>query len=179
MYADGEYDLAGFASGRRGQDSWGAVITLESVPAGRYQIALSEEASVEAIQDSGRLPIGRPSGRTVECRGVRRSFEIEVKGEPLTLQLGGAGVRRMNIAVVPDLAASSGAGDHWTARQACSSIGRYWSCPPAATGHGRAARPCVIERGEQKLLVPSRSSLRSGTTPLLRRPHISLPALSF
>jgi len=84
----------------RGSDgSWGAVITLENVPAGRYQIALSEEAWVEAIQDNGRLPIS-PSARTVECRGVRRSFDVEVKGEPLTLQLGGAGVRRMNIAVV-------------------------------------------------------------------------------
>ncbi|WP_428661349.1 hypothetical protein [Reyranella sp.] len=84
----------------RGSDgAWGAVITLENVAAGRYQIALSEEAWIEAIQDNARLPI-RPSGRKVECRGVRRSFEIEVKGEPLTLQLGGAGVRRMNIAVV-------------------------------------------------------------------------------
>jgi hypothetical protein len=84
----------------RGSDgAWGAVITLENVPAGRYQIALSEEAWVEAIQDNAHLPIG-PSSRTVECRGVRRSFEVEVKGEPLTLQLGGAGVRRLNVAVV-------------------------------------------------------------------------------
>ena len=46
------------------------MITLDSVPGGRYQIALSEEAWVEAIQDNARLPI-RPSGRTVECRGAR------------------------------------------------------------------------------------------------------------
>ena len=84
----------------KGSDgSWGAVVTLENIPAGRYQIALSEEAWVEAIQENVRLPI-QPSGRTVECRGVRRSFEVEVKGEPLTLQLGGAAVRRLNIAVV-------------------------------------------------------------------------------
>jgi hypothetical protein len=84
----------------RGSDgAWGAVVTLENVSAGRYQIALSEEAWVEAIQENVRLPI-RPSSRTVECRGVRRSVEVDVKGEPLTLQLGGAGVRRMNIAVV-------------------------------------------------------------------------------
>ena len=84
----------------RGSDgSWGAVITIESVPAGRYQIALSEEAWVEAIQENVRLPLG-PSRRTTECRGIRRSVEVEVKGEPLTLQLGGAGVRRIYIAVV-------------------------------------------------------------------------------
>ena len=84
----------------RGSDgSWGAVITLENVPAGRYQNALSEEAWVEAIQDNARLPV-RALGRAVECRGVRRSVEVEVKGDPLTLQLAGAGVRRINIAVV-------------------------------------------------------------------------------
>jgi hypothetical protein len=84
----------------RGSDgSWGAVVTLETIPAGKYQIGLSEEAWVEAIQDNVRLPV-RASGRTTECRGVRRSFELEVKGEPLTLQVGGAGVRRINVAVV-------------------------------------------------------------------------------
>jgi len=84
----------------RGSDGgWGAVITLENVAAGRYQIALSEEAWVEAIQDNVRLPI-RPSARAMECRGVHRSFEVETRGEPLTLQIGGAGVRRLNMAVV-------------------------------------------------------------------------------
>jgi hypothetical protein len=84
----------------RGSDgSWGGVITLENVPAGRYQIALSEEVWVEAIQENVRLPV-RASGRPIECRGVRRSLEVEVKGEPLTLQIGGAGVRRVNVAVV-------------------------------------------------------------------------------
>jgi hypothetical protein len=84
----------------RGRDgAWGAVITLEAVPAGRYQIAMSEDAWVEAIQENVRLPI-LPSGRPTECRGVRRSVEVEAKGDPLTLQVGGAGVRRLNIAVV-------------------------------------------------------------------------------
>jgi hypothetical protein len=84
----------------RGSDgSWGGVITLESVAAGRYQIALSEEAWVEAIQENVRLQT-RVTVRSTECRGVRRSVELEAKGEPLTLQIGGAGVRRVNIAVV-------------------------------------------------------------------------------
>jgi hypothetical protein len=83
----------------RGSDgSWGGVITIENLAAGRYQIALSEEAWVEAIQENKRLAT-RASAR-VECRGVRRSIDVEVQGEPLTLQLGGASVRRLNIAVV-------------------------------------------------------------------------------
>src|SRR5689334_24843463 len=84
----------------RGSDgSWGAMITLESVPAGRYQIALSEDAWVEAIQDNKRL-VTFASKRSKECRGVRHSVDVDVKGEPLTLQIGGAHVRRLNIAVV-------------------------------------------------------------------------------
>jgi hypothetical protein len=83
----------------RGSDgSWGGVITIESVAAGRYQVALSEEAWVEAIQENVRL-IHLSSGSSA-CRGVRRSVEFEARGEPLTLQIGGAGVRRLSIAVV-------------------------------------------------------------------------------
>ena len=84
----------------RGSDgSWGGVITLESVPAGRYQIALSDDAWVEAIQENARLPV-LASNRSTECRGVHRSVEFEARGEPLILQIGGAGVRRLNVAVV-------------------------------------------------------------------------------
>ena len=84
----------------RGSDgSWGAMITLENVPAGRYQIALSDDAWVEAIQENVRLPL-LASGRTRECQGVRRSVDVDVKGEPLTLQIGGATAHRINIAVV-------------------------------------------------------------------------------
>ena len=84
----------------RGSDgSWGAVITLENVPAGRYQIALSDDAWVEAIQENKRL-VTFASARVKECHGVRRSVDVDVQGEPLTLQVGGASVRRLNIAVV-------------------------------------------------------------------------------
>jgi hypothetical protein len=84
----------------RGSDgSWGGVMTIESLPAGRYQIALSEDGWVEAIQENVRLPL-LASGRTRECQGVRRSVDVEVKGEPLTLQIGGAAARRISIAVV-------------------------------------------------------------------------------
>ena len=84
----------------RGSDgSWGGVITIENVPAGRYQIALSEDAWVEAIQDNKRL-VTEASTRLRECRGVRRSVDVDVRGDPLTLQIGGAGMHRLNVAVV-------------------------------------------------------------------------------
>ena len=84
----------------RGSDSsWGGVMTIENVAAGRYQIALSEEGWVEAIQENKRL-ITFASARSQECRGVRRSVDVELKGEPLTLQIGGATAHRINIAVV-------------------------------------------------------------------------------
>jgi len=84
----------------RGSDSGkGGVVTIESLPAGRYQIALSEEAWVDAIQNNVRLPALAP-GRTRECPGVRRSLYVELKGEPVTIEIGGASVARLNIAVV-------------------------------------------------------------------------------
>jgi hypothetical protein len=84
----------------RGSDgSWGGVIIIESVAAGRYQVALSEDAWVEASQENLRLQVAK-SGRSNECRGVHHSVEFEARGEPLTLQIGGASVRRLHIAVV-------------------------------------------------------------------------------
>jgi len=84
----------------RGSDSsWGGVMTIENVPAGRYQIALSEDAWVETIQENKRL-VTFASMRTQECRGVRRSVDVDLQGEPLTLQIGGATAHRINIAVV-------------------------------------------------------------------------------
>lgn len=83
----------------RGRDgSYGGLITIERIPAGRYQITLSEEAWVEAVQEHVRLPV-RAFSRSSECRGVRQTVQFDVAGEPLTLQISGARVRRVNIAV--------------------------------------------------------------------------------
>jgi hypothetical protein len=84
----------------RGSDGgYGGIVTIESMPAGRYEIALSDDAWVDAVQDNVRLSTG-PTGRVRECRGVRRSVEVEVKGQPLTLQISGAKLARINIALV-------------------------------------------------------------------------------
>ena len=85
-------------SGRDG--SYGGVVTIERIAAGRYQIILSEEAWIEAIQERIRLP-ARTFSRSRECPGVRQTVQFDVEGEePLTLEIGGASARRVNIAVM-------------------------------------------------------------------------------
>lgn len=84
----------------RGSDSGkGGVVTIETLPAGRYQIALSDDAWVDAIQANKRLATTAFS-RDKRCPGVRHSFEVEVKSEPLTLLVGGAQADRIKIAVL-------------------------------------------------------------------------------
>jgi hypothetical protein len=84
----------------RARDSgFGGVVTLEWVAAGRYQITLSGEAWVDAVQNDKRLPVVASTSRD-DCPGIRQSVRFEIKGLPLTLQFGGAMVRRLNIAVL-------------------------------------------------------------------------------
>jgi hypothetical protein len=93
-------DVIYFVPPERGSDGGlGGLVTIESLPAGRYQIALSDGGWVDAIQENQRLP-ELASSRTRECPGVVHSIEIDVQSQPLTLQIGGAQARRINIAVV-------------------------------------------------------------------------------
>ena len=93
-------DVIYFVPPDRGSDGGlGGLVTIESLPAGRYQIALSDGGWVDAIQENQRLP-ELASSRTRECPGVVHSIEVDVTSQPLTLQIGGAQARRINIAVV-------------------------------------------------------------------------------
>ena len=84
----------------RGSDSGnGGIVTLEYIPAGRYRIVLSEMGWIDVIQDNKRLPI-LSSDRATNCPGTRDSVQVKVKGEPLTLQLGGMKADHVNIAVL-------------------------------------------------------------------------------
>jgi hypothetical protein len=87
-------------SPERGRDDGlGGVVTLEWISAGRYQVTLSGEAWVDALQNERRLPM-LASTRRSDCPGVRQSVQFEVDSLPLTLQISGATVRRLNIAVL-------------------------------------------------------------------------------
>lgn len=77
----------------------GGVVTIESLSAGHYQIALSEEAWVDAIEVNRRLAVtGYPDA--AHCPGVQRSLQLETDGHSLTLLIGGATARRINIGVL-------------------------------------------------------------------------------
>lgn len=92
-------DVIYLVAPERGQDSgYGGVVTIESLPAGRYQIALSQEAWVDAVQDNHRLPILAGNGAS-PCPGVRRSIEVVAEGIALSIQIGGARVDHLSIAV--------------------------------------------------------------------------------
>ena len=80
-------------------DGYGGIVTLEWIAAGRYQITLSGDAWIDAVQNDKRLPMLVSTSRD-DCPGIRMSVQFEVKSVPLTLQFGGAMVRRLNISVL-------------------------------------------------------------------------------
>jgi hypothetical protein len=80
-------------------DGLGGQVTLEWISAGRYQITLSADAWVDVVQNERRLlPVAETS--RADCPGIRQSIQFDVQNQPLTLQFGGAAVRRLNIAVL-------------------------------------------------------------------------------
>lgn len=80
-------------------DGYGGIVTLEWIAAGRYQITLSGDAWVDAVQNDRRLPMLASTSRD-DCPGIRMSVQFEIKSVPLTLQFGGAMVRRLNVSVL-------------------------------------------------------------------------------
>lgn len=77
----------------------GAVLRL-SLPAGLYQITLSDNAWIDVVQDGTRLAAAGFSGRT-DCPGVRKSVRFRLAERPAVLQLSGVAVERMLVAVAP------------------------------------------------------------------------------
>ncbi len=83
----------------RGSDGlYGGFVTIESLPAGRYRVLLSDEAWIDAVQDNARLPI-LELDRSADCPGVRQSLQVDVTSQPLVLQVSSAPGRFINIAV--------------------------------------------------------------------------------
>ena len=80
-------------------DGYGGIVTLEWIAAGRYQITLSGDAWLDAVQNDKRLPTLASTSRD-DCPGIRMSVQFEIKSVPLTLQFGGAMVRRLNVSVL-------------------------------------------------------------------------------
>lgn len=85
--------------GRGRDDGYGGIVTLEWIAAGRYQITLSGDAWIDAVQNDKRLPMLASTSRD-DCPGIRMSVQFDIKSVPLTLQFGGAMVRRLNVSVL-------------------------------------------------------------------------------
>ncbi|CAN5747037.1 hypothetical protein BH11PSE3_BH11PSE3_50010 [soil metagenome] len=84
----------------RGRDDGrGGVVTLEWIAAGRYQVTLSGDAWVDAVQNDRRLPLLASTARD-DCPRVRQSVQIEIESRPLTLQFGGAAIGRLQVSVL-------------------------------------------------------------------------------
>jgi hypothetical protein len=80
-------------------DGLGGVVTLEWISAGRYQITLSADVWLDAVQNDRRLtPVAMTS--RPDCPSVRQSIQFDVQSLPLTLQFSGAAVKRINIAIL-------------------------------------------------------------------------------
>jgi hypothetical protein len=80
-------------------DGYGGIVTLEWIAAGRYQITLSGDAWIDAVQNDKRVPMLASTSRD-DCPGIRMSVQFDIQSVPLTLQFGGAMVRRLNISVL-------------------------------------------------------------------------------
>lgn len=91
--------LYAVAPERGRDDGYGGMVTMQWVSAGRYQVTLSDEAWVDAIQNDRRLTALASTART-DCPAVRLSVQFDVESVPLTLQFGGARVRRLNVSVL-------------------------------------------------------------------------------
>jgi hypothetical protein len=80
-------------------DGLGGVVTLEWISAGRYQITLSADVWLDAVQNEHRLTPVASTSRP-DCPSIRQSIQFDVESLPLTLQFSGATERRINIAIL-------------------------------------------------------------------------------
>ncbi len=81
-------------------DSFSGVVAFFGVPRlGRYQVTLSEEASVEVFENGTRLkPVGRVSGKS--CPGIRESVRFDLApGNLVLVEVIGAPTRTIKVAL--------------------------------------------------------------------------------
>ncbi|WP_257195159.1 MULTISPECIES: substrate-binding domain-containing protein [unclassified Bradyrhizobium] len=81
-------------------ENWrGGIVRLPAPPqAGLYQITLSDEAWVDVVQNAGYARSIGSTGRS-DCPGLRKSIRFYVASDPIVLQISGASVEVISIAV--------------------------------------------------------------------------------
>jgi hypothetical protein len=77
---------------------YGGLVTIENVSEGRYRIALSGDARIEAVQLFRARPLTEIA-HDPRCPGEVRRVEIVAEDGPLTLQIDDVRTSRLTIAV--------------------------------------------------------------------------------
>lgn len=81
--------------------AFGAILAVAAPgKPGLYQVTLSDGAWVDVVQDGARLKTAAHTGKK-GCPGLRKSLRFEVKAAPLTIQISGASVDRLSLAIAP------------------------------------------------------------------------------
>jgi hypothetical protein len=80
---------------------FGATLNLAAIDkAGSYEITLSDEGRIDAIQDKSLVKSTDFSGQK-DCPGIRKSVRFDLKAGPLTIQISNAPAASIDLAIAP------------------------------------------------------------------------------
>ena len=86
---------------RKARDgSLGAVVAVADLPAGLYQITLSQEAWIDVVENGAIVKSVDFSGNK-DCPGVRKSVRFDLPAGPATVQIGNAEAPKLSLAILP------------------------------------------------------------------------------
>jgi hypothetical protein len=83
-----------------GKDTYGAVVGVPKLDAGRYHITLSAEAWIDVAQNGAIVKSSDFSGQR-DCPGVRKSVLFDLAAGPATVQITNASAAGMDFAIAP------------------------------------------------------------------------------
>jgi hypothetical protein len=83
------------------ESSYGGTVRLPAPPAsGIYQVALSQDAWIDIVQDGRYARSVGSSGRR-DCPGLRKTVRFELASSPLDLQVSGAPAKSLSVVFGP------------------------------------------------------------------------------
>jgi len=78
----------------------GAVVAVTDLPAGLYQITLSEEAWIDVVENGALVKSSDFSGQK-DCPGIRKSVRFQLPAGPALVQIGNGEVDKLMLAIMP------------------------------------------------------------------------------
>jgi ubiquinone/menaquinone biosynthesis C-methylase UbiE len=85
----------------KAQDSYGGIVVMENLPKGGvWQVTASAEAWIDVIQDGKSAASIAHTGKR-DCEDIRKSVQFELQPGRVTLQISGASVKSIKLAVLP------------------------------------------------------------------------------